>query len=188
MGLERFILAIHLSLVPAGFNTSQLYGWTVTQYENGIDSWELQYLLQKFDAEEIQNMLNRGYLVKIRNEHVKLGFKVIGTLVYNVSKFAAREINCFTELLTKLPKNARCSGNKLRECLVFLTNFGIIECFTLPASAITCVVANNERSDAVDRLFSWGFYIENKYLYQVNANEGITEWLEGYNGWGTSSV
>lgn len=176
----RYLLAIHLGLLPAGFNDSQLYAWCVTQWEKGHESWELDELLQRFSAEEIQNMLNRGYLAKVRNERVKLGFRVIGTLSYNVSKFASREIHCFTELLMKLPKNARCSGNKLRECLVYLTNFGQIQTFTLPASAITCVVAENTSfDDSIDRLYSWGDRIEHRFLYQVDINEGLNEWLHG---------
>ncbi len=174
-------MAVHLSLTPAGMNDSLLYEWCIIRFEKGEDQWDTDYLLQKFHPQEIQSMINRGYLVKVRNEHLKLGFRVIGTLSFNVTKFADRSMLYFSELLSKLPKNARCSGNKLRDCLIFLMNFGQIQTFTLPVWAITCIAADDQKFEpSLDRLYTWGQHVESKYLYRVDVNEGLNEWKSNY--------
>jgi hypothetical protein len=171
-------MAFHFSLYPTGLGNNKCYLFIMEAFtQDQLESWNVYSLYKDFGKDEVEILINLGFLIKERNQQVSLPFNLLGSPANIILEFVTREIYSFTELLVKLPKHMKISSKRLRNYLLFLTNFNLIQIFPWPNSGITCVAVDGQ--DHMEKLLDYGFCLSDKletqYIYQADPCEGTEE-------------
>lgn len=168
-------MAVHLNLFPKEVQDNRCYQYLMEKWEKEKqDTFDWDYLIGRFGIERVKPIMDAEFLVKQRGEKVRLSFAVLGTVPNLAVRHVNREILTFVDLLLKFPKT--CTLVRLRTVLTYLINFKILQTFTLPASAITCVALDNDTSDQqIDQIMCLSDYLEKRFVYRVDVMDGATE-------------
>lgn len=170
-------MAVRLPLYPFHLGNNVCYLYICEDAEKtGVDTWNYGELIRKFGSDNVKQLVTLGILIKQRHEYVRLSFKVMGQTPYEVKKILEKEICHFTEVLTKLPRQTKVSSNRLKNWLVFLENFSLIQLFPEPMSGVTCIVSDcGKFEDDISEIYSTTNYMEPAFIYQSDVEDGVFE-------------
>lgn len=171
-------MAIHLPLYPYGLGSNKAYLFIQEDFSTReISEWSIMDLHSRFGRYAVNQLLETGCVVKLRNERVQLSFKVLGSIPNLVLKFVSNEVLSFNELLHKFPKYTRCSVGALKNYVVYLSNFKVAQFFHDPITSITYIaIEGSEKTEqTIDAMHSLTPRLEPEFIYEVDSLEEVRE-------------
>jgi hypothetical protein len=172
-------LAVRFSLHPtqAGkqpfdMGKNPCYLSLMEDYAEDIDYWDANDLKDTYGNGLVREILNERYLIEYKNV-LKLSFTILGTPTNLILKFIEREISTFNELLKKFPRQDRYPSSKLKNDLIFLSNFCRCTYFALPGSALTCIALDGNESVEQDlnEILALRDGLEERFVYQMDTKQ-----------------
>lgn len=181
-------MSVNLRLYPYTLGDNECYLFMQDDFTaTGNNIWNYEELLQEFGKVAVDEIFKNKFIIKQRQENVKMAFAVSGTDAELIVRYVSREIFAFQELISKFPKSYGLTSQVVRNYLIHLTNFGIIQTFTLPASAITCIALEESEEakrvkqvsqslmDRIDRIYDRCKPIEERFLFTSLGDESAKE-------------
>lgn len=142
-------------------------------------------LQRQFGKKDITEIVEYGFLIKQRNQQVSLAFAVLGTPANLIVNYTRDELHTFLQLLMLLPHHTKCSSLILRNLVSFLMNFGLVQSFVLPASAITVIAKEDYQvwEKELDREFNHGTppifdRLDQRFIYVADEFDGTGDLRE----------
>jgi hypothetical protein len=175
-------MAVHIPRFPFEEEDNDLYHHIQEVYiDDHIDTWRVDELIDLYGKVSLDEMIKDGLLWRVRDDCVKLTFKITGHLNQTIVKYVNREWHTFHEMLDKFPKHLKCSSNNLKSYLSYLADFNEVQIVTLPGCAITILGADGPNGgpkfieDSLDLLFEFSGDMETRFVYQMPIDEGVSE-------------
>jgi hypothetical protein len=172
-------MAHHMNLFAKELGTNDCYLEMIKGHlEDGIINWNYDNLLYEYGKVSVREILDCGFIgTQKRGEIATLSFAIPGTVPSLIVKMLSKEICYFQDIHDRLPQKTQCTISQLRDILVFLLNFEIIQIFPLPASAVTCITINNNEDIEleIDNLFKFSDRVEREYLFHVGSEDEVRE-------------
>lgn len=172
-------MAMHVGLFAGDLGTNDCYLDLIEIYlQDGITNWNYDNLLYEYGRVSVREIMDFGFLgTQKRGEVASLTFAIPGTIPALLVKMLSKEICFFDDIFNRLPKKTQCTVSQLRDILVFLLNFELIQIFPLPASAVTCITINNDEriEKEIDHMFQFSDRIEREYLFHVGSEDEVRE-------------
>jgi len=179
-------VAILLPYFPNGFGQNSCYRFMLDQWlEKKIDTWNYDELLENHHQVDVDNVINEGFLVKKRDLKnidgwlLKLAFRELGTTAHYILGNVQTQIEGYQEFrsATRYPQTARCSPGRMRNLLVFLVNFNLIQVITEPNSGGTYITAEGraEIDDELNRVYMMSDDLDTRLSYSFDLDEHLAE-------------
>jgi hypothetical protein len=163
-------LANHFQLYPGTLGDNDCYLQLIEEYtRDHIDSWVLKDLIYEYGNLAVDELLNEMFISKVRDGRVQLSFKVEYTVTWFILDYVSQEVRT-------------C----LKNCLIYLENFGTIQRLELNGSGLTCIAAVETAEELshdtwckvgamVNRSLMWSDHLDTRYLHTMNVEDGCKE-------------
>jgi hypothetical protein len=178
-------LANHFQLYPGTLGDNDCYLQLIGEYtRDHIDSWVLKDLIYEYGNLAVDELLNEMFISKVRDGRVQLSFKVEYTVTWFILDYVSQEVRTFMELLHMLGDSS--TSTRLKNCLIYLENFGTIQRLELNGSGLTCIAAVETAEELshdtwckvgamVNRSLMWSDHLDTRYLHTMNVEDGCKE-------------